>query len=72
LARFGKVADAVLEERTGGGIKGDGDVLAGPVASGLDGLDDQFAGFLVAAQIRCEAAFVADRGGVTLFVQDFR
>ena len=44
--------------------------LPGCVAGGLDRLDDDFAGFLVALQVGGEPAFVADAGGVLPFVED--
>ena len=50
-------------ELGGGGVEGDVDVLAGAVAGLLDGLEDAHDGFLVAAEVGGEAAFVADVGG---------
>ena len=70
MARLGQVVGPVLVEGTGGRVQRDGDVLAGHVAGRLDGLDDHFAGFLVALEVGGEAALVADAGGVVAFVQD--
>ena len=67
--RLGEVVGAAREERARRRIERDGDVLAGLVAGRLDRLDDQFARFLVAAEIGREAALVADRGRVALALE---
>ena len=70
LAGLGEVVGPVLIEGAGGRIQGDGDVLAGHVARGLDRLDDHLAGFVVALEIGGEPALVADAGGVAALVED--
>src|ERR1019366_6397584 len=61
---LGEVVGAIAEERARRWVKRNGDVLARLVSGLLDRRDDQFAGFLVAAEIGRESAFVADRGRV--------
>ena len=70
LAGLAQVVGAVLEEGAGGGVEGDGDVLSGRVPGGLDGLDDDLAGLVVALEVGGEAALVADAGGVALLLED--
>ena len=45
------------------------DLLAGLVAGGGDGFEDDFERFFVGFQIGREAAFVADGGGVAVLLQ---
>ena len=71
LALLGaQVIKAVLVKGAGSGIEGDGDMLAGLVAGGGDGLQDQFDRLGVGLQRRGEAALVADAGGIAGFLQD--
>ena len=44
-------------------------MLAGLIACGSDGFENDFDGFLVRLQVGREAAFVADRGGIAALVQ---
>ena len=62
LAFADEVVLAVLEELAGGDVEAEQDVLAGLVAGLADRLEDGLERFLVAAQVRREAALVADRG----------
>ena len=66
-----EVVLAVLVELGSGAIERDQNVLARRVAGLLDGLQDQLDGFGMAAEVRREAAFVADGGGETLLVEQF-
>ena len=67
----GQVVLARLVDLAGRGVEGQPDLLAGLVSGGLDGAEDELAGFLVALpQDRGESAFVADRRGVPLFLED--
>ena len=59
-----------VEELAGGDIEGDEDILAGLVAGGLDGLDEDFEGGGVAGEGGGESAFVADGGGQALALED--
>ena len=60
----------LVVELAGGGVEGDGDVLAGLVAGLVDGFEDDFDGFLVGFEAGREAAFVADGGVVALLLED--
>ena len=57
---------AVLEELGRRDVEGEGDVLAGREAGGLDRLDDEVEGRAVARQVGGEAALVAEAGGEAL------
>ncbi len=61
---------AVLEELAGGAVQAQGDLLAGRVAGGIDGLQDQLDGGLVVLDAGGEAAFVAHGGAHALVVDD--
>ena len=58
------VVDALGEELGGGAVEREEDVLAGLEAGGLDALHDEVEGFGGRAQVRGEAALVADGGVV--------
>ena len=61
---------AVLVELAGGAVQAERDLLAGRVAGLVDGFQDQLDRRLVAGHAGREAAFVADRGGHALGVDD--
>ena len=60
---------AVLEHFAAGGVEGDADLAAGFVAGGVDGLEEGLDGLFITLDIRGEAAFVADVGAITFFLQ---
>ena len=60
---------AVAVELARGDVQGEDHLLAELVAGLLDGAADQVEGLAVAAQIRREAAFVADAGGLALVLE---
>ncbi|MBU1674157.1 hypothetical protein KKA85_00075, partial [bacterium] len=64
-----QVVGPVLEELAGGGVEGQGDVLAGLVAGPVDGGHDHVQRFAVAAQVLRETTLVADARGQALFAQ---
>ena len=60
-------------ELAGRRVEGDGDLFAGLVAGGGDGFEDAFERFFVGFQVGREAAFIADGGGIAVFLStDFR
>ena len=72
-ARLGRALEVVLAvgvELGGGDVQGQGDVLAGLVASSLDGLADEVEGGGIAGQVRGEAALVTQTGGQALVLED--
>src|SRR5690606_24469202 len=62
LALAGEVVLAVVEELAGGDVQAQHHVLARVITGLADRLEDRLQRFLVAAQVRREAALVADRG----------
>ena len=58
-----------IVELAGSGVESDADLFAGLVSGGGDGFQDALDGFDVGFQVWREAAFVANRGGVTVFLQ---
>ena len=60
LVLAGEVVVPVPVDLADSRVHGDGDVLTGHVAGGVDGLDEELDGVLVRRQVGCEPAFVTD------------
>ena len=58
--RAGQGVTAILMELGGGHVEGEGDLAAGVVAGGLDGLEDHVENGPVVREVGGEAAFVAN------------
>src|SRR6185437_5339919 len=59
----------LVVELAGGGVEGNGDLVAGCVAGLLDGFKDELDGFVVGLERGSESAFIADGGVVALLLQ---
>ncbi len=62
---------AVLVELAGSAVQSQGDLVAGRVAGGFNGLQDQLNGCFVVFNAGRKAAFVAHGGAHALVVDDF-
>ena len=69
-ALAGQHVVAVPPQLAGGGVEGDGDLLAGLAAGLFDRLEQEADRVLVGGQVRREATLVAHRGGQALLRED--